>query len=125
MRPSLTFVVVLSGLPLLTSGCNSRGGTQQAGSNTANSIDQAAAMQMPPAIVGGHTYRCEDNSVIRVDYLAGDQGALLQPSPNAQPIRLASDHKGGVLVANGYAVTGRGATIALRRPVGPPQRCKG
>lgn len=112
-------------LPLLVGGCNSRAGTKETAASSADQSGRGTATQLPPAIVSGHTYRCDDDSVIRVEYLAGDQGALLQPSGNGTAIRLAADETGGNLTGSGYVVAGRGTAIVFQRPSGPREHCKG
>lgn len=112
-------------LPLLVSGCDSRGGTRQAHGNSAEEAGAIAATQLPPAIASGHTYRCDDDSVVRIEYFAGDQGALLQPSDKGAPIRLTADETGGDLAGSGYVVAGRGTAIVFQRPAGRRQHCKG
>ncbi|NBW75781.1 MAG: hypothetical protein EBR34_08275 [Sphingomonadaceae bacterium] len=125
MRRLLVLIAQLVALPNLLAGCNSPPDAHQAGANGNDQIAHAAASEMPPPIVTGLSYRCEDGSLIRVDYLAGDKQAILQTPENTLPIRLLGDQSGGTLTFGGYAVVGRGTTITFQRPNGPPQNCRG
>ena len=47
-------------------------------------LANAAAVELPPAISASKTYRCKDNSVVRIDWLAQDKGAYLHGDGQAQ-----------------------------------------
>lgn len=118
---SVSQLVVLLGL---VAACNSSPRGKQEGSNGANQANLVNAAKMAPMIVAGHTYRCEDNTVIRVDYLAGDKQALLTTPDNKLPIRLMAEKTGAELTFGGYLVVGRGTAITLQRPGSARQHCE-
>ena len=41
-------------------------------------LANAAPVELPPAIAASKTYRCKDNSLVRIDWLAGGKGANLR-----------------------------------------------
>ncbi|MFJ5932703.1 hypothetical protein ACM61V_16005 [Sphingomonas sp. TX0543] len=125
MRFRSGLIAQIFAVSLLVGGCNSRAGMQQVSANGAGGTGVLAATALPPAIVSDHTYRCDDDSVVRIEYLAGDQGALLQPPDNGTPVRLTADETGGNLTGSGYVVAGRGTAIVFQRPAGSRQHCKG
>ena len=86
---------------------------------------RGAGVELPPAIVGGHTYRCADNTVVAVDFLEGDKIALLHRPESTQPLRLTAEQAGAPFQANGYRVSGSGKAIILESPGKAPQPCKG
>jgi len=40
-------------------------------------LAKAAPVELPPAIASTKTYRCKDNSLVRIDWLQGGKGAYL------------------------------------------------
>ena len=90
----------------------------------ANSANIAATM--PPAIVASKIYRCKDNSVAYIDWLAGDTSADLRAEQGGTPTRLTADSAGGALKAEGYALIGlpTAKTVTLTRPGKGEQACK-
>ena len=40
-------------------------------------LAKAAPVELPPAIAATKTYRCKDNSLVRIDWLQGGKGAYL------------------------------------------------
>ncbi|WP_371420430.1 hypothetical protein [Tardiphaga sp.] len=85
----------------------------------------AANVQLPPAIIGGHTYRCADNSVIAVDFLKGGEIAILRSPERSQQLRMTAPVAGEPFFADGYVVSGSGPRIGFQRPGEPHQECKG
>ncbi|MGH6730066.1 MAG: hypothetical protein ACREBK_07920, partial [Sphingomicrobium sp.] len=52
-------------------------------------LANAAPVELPPAIAATRTYRCKDNSLVRIDWLAGGKGANLRvgDATTAIPLR--------------------------------------
>ena len=111
-------------------GCNKPAPTEindMSGSDTnveANATNIAASM--PPAIVASKIYRCKDNSVAYVDWLADGLTANIRAEPNGTPTRLTAEAAGGALKADGYALIGlpTAKTVTLTRPGKGEQACK-
>ena len=86
----------------------------------------AAPVVMPPAIVASKIYRCKDNSVVYIDWLAGDTTADIRTEQGGTPIVLKADAAGGALKAEGFALIGlpTAKTVTLTRPGKGEQACK-
>lgn len=91
--------------------------------NGANSV--AAPIEMPPAIVASKIYRCKDNSLVYIDWLAGDLSANIRTEKGGSPTRLKADTAGGALMAEGYSLIGLSTakTVTLTRPGTGEQVC--
>ena len=109
-------------------GCNktpsSTNDTTGSDVNVANEANIAASM--PPAIVSSKIYRCKDNSVAYVDWLAGDLTADIRSEQAGTPTRLTAAAAGAALKADGYSLIGlpTAKTVTLTRPGKGEQACK-
>lgn len=91
--------------------------------NPVAKIDPAT---LPPAIVASKIYRCKDNSVVYIDWLA-DNSANFRADKAATPTKLAAPAEAGkALTAEGYSLTGSASasSITLERPGKGSQSCK-
>lgn len=110
-------------------GCNKSTPTA---AETANAAANAAAAEanvvadMPAAIVASKIYRCKDNSIVYIDWLAGDKTADLRAEQGGTPIVLKAGTAGGALTAEGYSLIGlpTAKTVTLTRPGKGEQACK-
>ncbi len=50
----------------------------------ADELANAAPVELPPAIAASKTYRCKDNSLVRIDWLHGGKGAYVHGDGQAQ-----------------------------------------
>jgi hypothetical protein len=93
----------------------------------------AAPIELPPAIAASKTYRCKDNSLVQIDWLAQDKGAYVHGEGQAQThLKVAEAVEGqqastdlvaeGGFVLKGNATT---STVNLTLPGKGPQVCKG
>lgn len=109
-------------------GCNKTATTTNdvanADANAANVANVAATM--PPAIAASKIYRCKDNSVAYVDWLAGDLTADIRSEQAGTPTRLTAATAGAALKADGYSLIGlpTAKVITLTRPGKGEQACK-
>jgi hypothetical protein len=92
----------------------------------ANAANASAPVVLPPAIVASHIYRCKDNSLVYIDWLAGDQAANFRAAQGETPTQLKAEAAGGALVAEGYSLIGlpTAKSITLTRPGKGQQACK-
>jgi len=92
----------------------------------ANAAANATPVVMPPAIVASKIYRCKDNSVVYIDWLAGDQTANLRTEQGGSPTALKAESAGGALVAEGFSLIGlhTAKSVSLTRPGKGEQACK-
>lgn len=88
-------------------------------------LNAAKPVELPPAMTASKSYRCKDNSLVFVDFFAGDKQAIIHPGKkDATPITLKADEAGQPLTADGYTVKGSGATIQYAAPGKAEQSCK-
>ncbi len=95
-------------------------------------LANAAPIELPPAIAASKTYRCKDNSVVRIDWLS-DKSAYVHGDGQAQThVKSAVPAEGQPastdLVAEGGVVLKGDATassVSLTLPGKGAQACKG
>src|SRR3546814_18375758 len=58
---------------------------------------EAPPVEMQAAVKDSRSYRCKDNSVIFVDFLADDVSAHLRQLRDETPVALKADRKSGVV----------------------------
>lgn len=109
-------------------GCNktpAANDTANAEANAANASANVAA-EMPPAIAASKIYRCKDNSVAYVDWLAGDLTADIRDEQGGTATRLTAAKAGDALKAEGYSLIGlpTAKTVTITRPGKGEQACK-
>ncbi|MCY7271842.1 MAG: hypothetical protein LH485_07325 [Sphingomonas bacterium] len=125
MTKTLTFALVAAAA---LAGCDQSDHTINANApgDQANAANAIAPVDMPPAIVASKIYRCKDNSVVYIDWLAGDQSANLRTEKGGAPTRLTADTAGGALMAEGYSLIGLSTakTVTLTRLGKGAQACR-
>ena len=111
-------------------GCSKKNHTIVAGSagdrNTPVSapIDPAS---LPPAIVASKIYRCKDNSVVYIDWLADNLSANLRSDKNGAAALVKAPEAGKPMVADGgYSLNGSAtsSSITVARPDKGSVACK-
>ncbi|MBA3879232.1 MAG: hypothetical protein C0500_05915 [Sphingobium sp.] len=85
---------------------------------------KAPKVELPPAIKATVTLRCKDNSLIYVEFFAGDKLANLRTEKDGAPIRLTAEKAGDPLIADGYSMKGTPKLVTLTQPGKPAQSCK-
>ena len=99
----------------------------------ARELANAAPVELPPAIAASKTYRCKDNSVVRVDWLADNKGAYVHGEGHAQThVKPAAPIEGKPASAEltaegGFVVKGdaKAASVSVTLPGKGAQSCKG
>ena len=92
-----------------------------------NQLANAAPVELPPAIAASKIYRCKDNTVVYVDWLADNKSANLRTEKNGAATQLKGEEAGAAMTAEGgYSLTGSAtaASISLTRPGTGNQSCK-
>ncbi|MCF8706544.1 hypothetical protein [Rhizorhapis sp. SPR117] len=84
----------------------------------------AAPVQLPPAVKDSRTYRCKDNSLIYVDFLADDKSANLRMEKTGTPTALKAEVAGEPYKFDGYELVGHGASVTATIPGKGTQACK-
>jgi hypothetical protein len=91
-------------------GCDSQPETLEfnAPDPMANALANAAPVELPPAIVATHQYRCRDNSLLFVDWLADAKGAniRMERTSASTPLKPGADGQPPFTAEGGYSVTG-------------------
>lgn len=106
-----------------------RGGEQP--DPMADELANAAPVELPPAIAASRTYRCKDNSLVRIDWLS-DKTAYVHGDGQAQThVKPAVPVEGqpastDLVAEGGYVLKGDAAssTISLAMPGKSAQPCK-
>ena len=96
-------------------------------------LAKAPPVELPPAIAATKTYRCKDNSVVRIDWLAQDKGAYVHGDGQTQThLKMAEAVEGepastDLVAEGGYVLKGNAtaSTVTLAQPGKPSQSCKG
>ena len=110
-------------------GCNSNDHTITAGPDTGdNGANSAANTQvtLPPPIAATKLYRCADNSVVQIDWLADNKTANVRMGENAPATQVTAPETGKPMTAaDGMAVSGAasGSSITVKLPSGGTKTC--
>lgn len=91
----------------------------------ANVVANAGKVELPPAIAASKIYRCKDNSVVYVDWLADNQGAQFRSKQGETPVSLKPDENGALVADGGYKLIGLAdaKTVTLAYPGHGSQAC--
>jgi hypothetical protein len=98
----------------------------------AGELANAAPVELPPAIAASKTYRCKDNSLVQIDWLAQDKGAYVHGDGQAQThLKPAVPVEGqpastDLTAEGGYMLKGNAtaSTVTLTLPGKGAQSCK-
>ena len=99
----------------------------------ARELANAAPVELPPAIAASKTYRCKDNSLVQIDWLADNKGAYVHGEDRTQThVKTAVAVEGepastDLTAEGGYVLKGNAAasTVNLTLPGKGAQACKG
>ena len=124
MKTSLRIAASLT-LLALVSACNSQpetidGNTKEETSKPTNA--NGSPVELPPMMVASHTYRCKDNSLVKVEFFS-DKTALIAVG-SAAGTKVTQGADGGAYTADGYSVSGPGSEVTLTVPGKGAQSCK-
>ena len=111
---------------LLLGACDNSDHTIVAGPNADEPPVVTENVTLPPAIAASKIYRCKDNSVVYIDWLADNKSANFRADTGATPVNLQAPEAGQPMVAEGYSLTGTAAdaSVTLTRPEMGAQSCK-
>ena len=95
-------------------------------------LANAAPVELPPAIEASKTYRCKDNSLVRIDWLQGGKGAYVHGSGQEQThLKVAEAVEGkpastDLTAEGGFVLKGgaKASTVSLTMPGKGSQSCK-
>lgn len=90
----------------------------------ANTLANAAPVELPPAIKSEQTLRCKDNSLVYVTFFQGDKQAVVRTKEGGPSTTLKAPEAGKPLVAEGgWSMTGGEKSITLTQPTKASQIC--
>ena len=94
-------------------------------------LAKAPPVELPPAIASTKTYRCKDNSVVRIDWLQGGKGAYLHGEGHDQTHLKAAAAAGqpastDLTAEGGFVLKGEAtaSNVNVAVPGKPAQSCK-
>lgn len=119
-----TFLTAAALLALPLTACENKPIEQNKADPLAEAAAKAPKVELPPAIKATATLRCKDNSLVYIDFFAGDKLANLRTEKEGAPVRLTAEKAGDPLVADGYSMTGTPKSVTLTQPGKPAQTCK-
>ena len=98
----------------------------------ADELANAAPVELPPSIAASKTYRCKDNSLVQIDWLAQDKGAYVHGEGQAQThLKPAAPVEGqptstDLTAEGGFVLKGNASdsTVTLTLPGKDAQSCK-
>ncbi|ABF54293.1 hypothetical protein Sala_2587 [Sphingopyxis alaskensis RB2256] len=122
IAPSRRFATLLVAIPFagVLVGCS---GPERA-ENSEATTNTNVSVQMPPAIVASHTYRCVGGDVLYVDFLADETSIIVRRAPSGPSLRLTAPAQGLAYVGERMNLTLDGKDIKLDEPKKPSQACK-
>lgn len=111
---------------LLLAACNNSGEPEVLDTNPDPMADKLAAadpIELPPSVKESHSYRCDDNSVVFIDFLSDDKSANVRTERRSLPTRVTAEAPGEPMTAEGFSVSGTGTEIQIAVDGGPAQTC--
>ena len=99
----------------------------------ARELANAAPVELPPSIASSKTYRCKDNSVVQIDWLAQNKGAYVHGDGQAQTHLKPAEAVEGqpassdLTAEGGFVLSGNAtaSTVTLTMPGKGAQACQG
>jgi hypothetical protein len=104
-RTLLLTLVVAAAL----AGCKEQDHTIESGpaDPMGDALANAAPVELPPAIVASHKYRCKDNSLVAIDWLSDGKTNSARATPDGgTAVSLAQAEAAGPYTAEGTELTG-------------------
>ncbi|MCF8710217.1 hypothetical protein [Rhizorhapis sp. SPR117] len=97
-------------------------GNEPAGNEADNAANESPPIKLPPPIKKSASYRCKDNSVVSVDFLADDLTANLRTERGA--FRLKAAKAGEAFRGDGQTLIAENSGITLTQAGKEPLHCK-
>ena len=89
----------------------------------AAALNAAAPVELPPMVTASRTYRCQDGSLVYVDFFSNNTAAY-KTEKNGAATTLTAAEAGQPYVAEGYSISGDGPKVDIAAPGNPSQSCK-
>ena len=109
-------------------GCNKQSHTivaENPGDKSAPAVAKIDPASLPPAIEASKSYRCNDGSVVYIDWLADKMTANVRASKGGAPTQVKTAEAGKPLTAEGASLTGSAtsASVTVALPGKGAQKC--
>ena len=125
-KPFFAAASLAAFLSLAACGNESETVSSRAPDPLANELAKAPPVQLPPAIKATKTYRCKDNSLVYVSFMADDVTAMVRDKQEEPPVAtLKAPAAGQPFTSEGYSLSGSGDTVTYNSPDKGSQSCKG
>ncbi|WP_443026032.1 hypothetical protein [Sphingomonas sp. PB2P19] len=113
---------------LALAACNSKPASPEVVDNNpdpmANTLANAAPVELPPAIKAEQTLRCKDNTLVYVTFFEGDKQVNVRTKQGGTPTKLVAPTAGAPMTAEGgWSMTGDQASVTLTQPGKSAQTC--
>lgn len=113
---------------LVLAACNSKPASPEVVDTNpdpmANTLANAAPVELPPAIKSEKTLRCKDNTLVYVTFFQGDKQANVRTKAGGTPTKLVAETAGAPMTAEGgWSMTGGESSVMLTQPGKPAQTC--
>lgn len=103
-----TFTIIALAAVAATAGCDNSDHTitsQEPYDPQAEAIQNLQNIELPPAIVASHAYRCADNSLLYIDWLSNDT-ARINEDPDEVGTTATREDAEGPYAAEGQSLSG-------------------
>lgn len=79
----------------------------------AAALQNAAPVQLPPAMTASKTYRCADNSLVYVDFYNNNTAIMRRGNRDAAPTTLTAEGGNPPFIGEGGSVSGTGDNVTI------------
>lgn len=126
MNSNLLPITLLAAAAL--AGCNKQSHTiiaQNPGDASAPAVAKIDPASLPPAIEASKSYRCDDGSVVYVDWLQDKMTANVRASKTGTPTQVKTAEAGKPMTAEGASLTGSAtsSSVTVALPGKGSQKC--
>jgi hypothetical protein len=79
----------------------------------AEALQNAAPVQLPPAVTASKTYRCADNSLFYVDFYNNNTAVLFRGNRDSMPVQLTATNGAPPFTGGDSSVSGTGDHVSI------------
>ena len=108
-------LIAASAATLALAACNDQPETINQYDAQAQALENAAPVELPPAITASRTYRCSDNSLVYVDFY-NDNTAQLRTSQTGDTTVLTAAGGNPPYTAEGHSVGANAENVRITAP---------
>ncbi len=108
-------LIAASAATLALAACNDQPETINQYDAQAQALENAAPVELPPAITASRTYRCSDNSLVYVDFY-NDNTAQLRTSQTGDTTVLTAAGGNPPYTAEGHSVSANAENVRITAP---------